>query len=160
MVAGSNVILGKPCIALSPIADDPAFVKCPEPQVLLHRPVATESFLPEPMTLFERIIARQIPAKIIYEDDQVLAFHDIQPQAPVHVLVIPKKAIPRIGEALVHDQALLGHLLLKAADVARSLGLESSGYRLVINHGLDGGESVPHLHCHLLGKRPMNWPPG
>ena len=128
MVAGSNVILGKPCIALSPIADDPAFVKCPEPQVLLHRPVATESFLPEPMTLFERIIARQIPAKIVYEDDQVLAFHDIQPQAPVHV--------------------------------ARSLGLESSGYRLVINHGLDGGESVPHLHCHLLGKRPMNWPPG
>ena len=78
----------------------------------------------------------------------------------MHVLVIPKKAIPRIGEALVHDQALLGHLLLKAADVARSLGLESSGYRLVINHGLDGGESVPHLHCHLLGKRPMNWPPG
>ncbi len=112
------------------------------------------------MTLFERIIARQIPAKIVYEDDQVLAFHDIQPQAPVHVLVIPKKAIPRIGEALVQDQALLGHLLLKAADVGRSLGLESSGYRLVINHGLDGGESVPHLHCHLLGKRPMSWPPG
>jgi len=122
--------------------------------------MATETFLPKPMTLFERIIARQIPAKIVYEDDQVLAFHDIQPQAPVHVLVIPKKSIPRIGEALIQDQALLGHLLLKAADVARSLGLESSGYRLVINHGLDGGESVPHLHCHLLGKRPMSWPPG
>jgi len=134
--------------------------KCPEPQALPHCPMATETFLPKPMTLFERIIARQIPAKIVYEDDQVLAFHDIQPQAPVHVLVIPKKSIPRIGEALIQDQALLGHLLLKAADVARSLGLESSGYRLVINHGLDGGESVPHLHCHLLGKRPMNWPPG
>ena len=160
MVAGSNGILEKPCIALSPITDDPAPSKCPEPQALPHCPMATESFLPKPMTLFERIIARQIPAKIVYEDDQVLAFHDIQPQAPVHVLVIPKKAIPRIGDALVHDQALLGHLLLKAADVARSLGLESSGYRLVINHGLDGGESVPHLHCHLLGKRPMNWPPG
>ena len=112
------------------------------------------------MTLFERIIARQIPAKIAYEDDQVLALHDIQPQAPVHILVIPKKPIPRIGEALPEDQALLGHLLLKAAKVARSLGLESSGYRLVINHGRDGGESVPHLHCHLLGKRPMSWPPG
>lgn len=111
------------------------------------------------MTLFERIIARQIPAKIAYEDDQVLALHDIQPQAPVHVLVIPKKPIPRIGEALPEDQALLGHLLLKASEVARSLGLESSGYRLVINHGRDGGESVPHLHCHLLGKRPMSWPP-
>ena len=160
MVAGSNGILEKPCIALSPIADDPTPPKCPEPQALPHCPMATETFLPKPMTLFERIIARQIPAKIVYEDDQVLAFHDIQPQAPVHVLVIPKKSIPRIGEALIQDQALLGHLLLKAADVARSLGLESSGYRLVINHGLDGGESVPHLHCHLLGKRPMNWPPG
>lgn len=160
MVAGSNGILEKPCIALSPIADDPTPSKCPEPQALPHCPMATETFLPKPMTLFERIIARQIPAKIVYEDDQVLAFHDIQPQAPVHVLVIPKKSIPRIGEALIQDQALLGHLLLKAADVARSLGLESSGYRLVINHGLDGGESVPHLHCHLLGKRPMNWPPG
>lgn len=112
------------------------------------------------MTLFERIIARQIPAKILFEDQHVLAFRDIQPQAPVHVLVIPKKPIPRIGEALPDDQALLGHLLLKAAEVARTLGLETGGYRLVINHGRDGGESVPHLHCHLLGKRPMSWPPG
>jgi len=112
------------------------------------------------MTLFERIIARQIPAKILFEDEHVLAFRDIQPQAPVHVLVIPKKPIPRIGEALPDDQALLGHLLLKAAEVARTLGLETGGYRLVINHGRDGGESVPHLHCHLLGKRPMSWPPG
>jgi histidine triad (HIT) family protein len=112
------------------------------------------------MTLFERIIARQIPAKILFEDEHVLAFHDIQPQAPVHVLVIPKKPIPRIGEATADDQALLGHLLLKAAEVARTLGLDASGYRLVINHGRDGGESVPHLHCHLLGRRPMSWPPG
>ena len=112
------------------------------------------------MTLFERIIARQIPAKILFEDEHVLAFHDIQPQAPVHVLVIPKKPIPRIGEAAADDQALLGHLLLKAAEVARTLGLDASGYRLVINHGRDGGESVPHLHCHLLGRRPMSWPPG
>jgi len=112
------------------------------------------------MTLFERIIARQIPAKILFEDEHVLAFHDIQPQAPVHVLVIPKKPIPRIGEAAADDQALLGHLLLKAAEVARTLGLDASGYRLVINHGRDGGESVPHLHCHLMGRRPMSWPPG
>ncbi len=112
------------------------------------------------MTLFERIIARQIPAKILFEDDQVVAIQDIQPQAPVHVLVIPKKPIPRIGEALVEDQSLLGHLLLKAAEVARNLGLDATGYRLVINHGRDGGESVPHLHCHLLGKRPLAWPPG
>jgi len=112
------------------------------------------------MTLFERIIARQIPAKILFEDEHVLAFHDIQPQAPVHVLVIPKKPIPRIGEAAAEDQTLLGHLLLKAAEVARTLGLDASGYRLVINHGRDGGESVPHLHCHLLGRRPMSWPPG
>ena len=110
--------------------------------------------------IFARILRGEIPAKKVHEDAYALAFHDIAPQAPVHVLVIPKKSIPRIGEALVQDQALLGHLLLKAADVARSLGLESSGYRLVINHGLDGGESVPHLHCHLLGKRPMSWPPG
>ena len=110
--------------------------------------------------IFARILRGELPCKKVHEDEWSLAFHDINPQAPVHVLVIPKKPIPRIGEALVQDQALLGHLLLKAADVARSLGLESSGYRLVINHGLDGGESVPHLHCHLLGKRPMNWPPG
>lgn len=112
------------------------------------------------MTLFEKIVARQIPARIAYEDDQVLAFHDINPQAPVHVLIVPKKAIPRIGLAATDDQALLGHLLLKAAEVARQLGLAESGYRLVINHGRDGGESVPHLHCHLLGGRALGWPPG
>ncbi len=112
------------------------------------------------MTLFEKIIARQIPARIAYEDDSVLAFHDIHPQAPVHVLVIPKKPIPRIAEAVSEDQALLGHLLLKAAEVAASLGLMEGGFRLVMNNGRDGGESVPHLHCHVLGGRPMLWPPG
>ncbi len=112
------------------------------------------------MTLFEKIIARQIPARIAYEDDLVLAFHDIHPQAPVHVLVIPKKPIARIAEACSEDQALLGHLLLKAAEVAASLGLTEGGFRLVMNNGRDGGESVPHLHCHVLGGRPMLWPPG
>lgn len=112
------------------------------------------------MTTFEKIIARQIPARIAYEDDQVLAFHDINPQAPVHVLIVPKKPIPRIGAAGESDQTLLGHLLLKASQVARELELADSGYRLVFNHGPDGGESVPHLHCHILGGRPMSWPPG
>ena len=111
-------------------------------------------------TLFEKIIAREIPADIVYEDDQVLAFRDISPQAPTHVLVIPKKVIPRIAEADDSDQALLGHLLLKARNVAAELGLADSGYRLVINNGRDGGESVPHLHCHILGGRPLTWPPG
>jgi histidine triad (HIT) family protein len=112
------------------------------------------------MTLFEKIVARQIPAQIVYEDDLVLAFRDINPQAPVHALIVPKKAIPRIGEAETSDQALLGHLLLKAAEVAAKLGLKEDGYRLVINNGRNGGESVPHLHCHILGGRPMAWPPG
>ena len=111
-------------------------------------------------TLFEKIIAREIPADIVYEDDQVLAFRDISPQAPTHVLVIPKKVIPRIAEAEDSDQALLGHLLLKARSVAAELGLADGGYRLVINNGRDGGESVPHLHCHILGGRPLTWPPG
>ena len=112
------------------------------------------------LTLFEKIIARQIPARIVYEDDLVLAMHDIHPQSPIHVLIIPKKPIPRIAEAQPEDQPLLGHLLLKAAEVAAQLGLSESGYRLVINNGPDGGESVPHLHCHILGGRPMGWPPG
>jgi len=111
-------------------------------------------------TLFEKIIAREIPARIIYEDDLVLAFHDINPQAPVHALLVPKKRIQRLGAAGPGDQSLLGHLLLKAAEVAASLGLKDAGYRLVINNGRDGGESVPHLHCHILGGRAMTWPPG
>lgn len=112
------------------------------------------------MTLFERIIAREIPADIVFEDERVLAFRDIKPQAPTHILIVPKKAIPRIGAATPEDHALLGHLLLKAAEVARRVGVDTSGYRLVINHGPDGGESVPHLHVHLLAGRPLGWPPG
>jgi len=112
------------------------------------------------MTLFEKIIAREIPADIVYEDDLVLAFNDINPQAPVHVLVIPKKTIPRIAEAEPDDHQVLGHLLLKAKDIAADLGLHENGFRLVINNGKDGGESVPHLHLHILGGRTMTWPPG
>jgi histidine triad (HIT) family protein len=111
-------------------------------------------------TLFEKIAAREIPATIVYEDDLVLAFRDIKPQAPVHVLVIPKKPIARISEARPEDSPVLGHLLLKAAEVAQQLGLGTSGYRLVFNNGSDAGEAVPHLHCHILGGRPMGWPPG
>jgi histidine triad (HIT) family protein len=110
-------------------------------------------------TIFERICAREIPAQIVYEDAQVVAFRDINPQAPTHVLVVPRQPIPRLAEATAADQALLGHLLLTAAELARRLGL-TGGYRLVINNGPDGGESVPHLHVHLLGGRAMGWPPG
>jgi len=112
------------------------------------------------MTLFEKIIARQIPAKIAYEDDSVIAFHDLNGQAPTHVLIVPKKPVPRIAEATEEDERVLGHLLLKAAYVAQQLGLDGTGYRLVINNGRDGGESVPHLHCHILGGRQLGWPPG
>lgn len=111
------------------------------------------------MTLFEKIIAREIPAQIAHEDDRCIAIHDIQPQAPVHVLVIPKKPLPRIGEATPEDESLLGHLLLTAATLAKQLNL-AAGYRIVINHGPHGGESVPHLHVHLLGGRQLTWPPG
>jgi len=112
------------------------------------------------MTLFEKIIARQIPADIVYEDDLVLAFRDIKPHAPVHVLIVPKKPIVRIADAAPADEKLLGHLMLKAAEVADKLGLKSTGYRLVINNGPHAGESVPHLHCHILGGRSLAWPPG
>ena len=111
------------------------------------------------MTLFEKIIQRKIPADIVFEDDQVLAFRDINPAAPTHVLVIPKKPISRIGAADTEDQSLIGYLMLKAAEIARELKLED-GFRLVINNGPDGGESVPHLHCHILGGRALQWPPG
>jgi histidine triad (HIT) family protein len=111
-------------------------------------------------TLFEKIAAREIPAQIIFEDDLVLAIKDINPQAPTHLLIFPKKPVPRIAEAQANDESLLGHLLLKAAEVAGRLGLDKSGFRLVINNGADGGETVPHLHCHILGGRQLVWPPG
>jgi histidine triad (HIT) family protein len=112
------------------------------------------------MTIFERIAAGEIPASIVHQDGDVLAFHDINPQAPVHILVVPKRLIPRVGEALDSDEAVLGKLLLAARDIAKSQGLDRSGYRLVINNGPDAGEAVPHLHVHLIGGRPLDWPPG
>ncbi len=112
------------------------------------------------MTVFEKIIRREIPAKIVYEDDDVLAFHDVNPQAPVHVLIIPKHGIERLAEATESDQSLLGKLLLTARIVAEKLDLSKTGYRVVINSGPDAGESVPHLHLHVLGKRALAWPPG
>jgi len=112
------------------------------------------------MTLFERIAAGEIPAQIVRNDDDVLAIRDINPQAPVHILVIPRKPIARIGQADADDDALLGKLLLAAREIAREEGIEESGYRLVINNGPNAGESVPHLHVHLLGGRPLDWPPG
>lgn len=111
------------------------------------------------MTLFEKIIAREIPATILAEKKTWIAFQDIAPQAPFHALIVPKKPIARIAEATPEDQELLGTLLLAAAQVAREQKLEK-GFRIVINNGRDGGEAVPHLHLHLLGKRKMNWPPG
>jgi len=111
-------------------------------------------------TLFERIGDGEIPAQIVYQDDKVLAFRDIKPGAPTHVLIVPRKPIPRIAEARPEDHQVLGHLLLKAAQVAEQLGLKETGYRLVINNGPDASESVPHLHMHILGGRKMSWPPG
>lgn len=112
------------------------------------------------MTLFEKIAAREIPADIVFEDADCLAFRDIAPKAPVHILVVPKRAIPRVAEAAPDDAALLGRLLLTAARIARSEGISDSGFRLVVNNGGDGGETVPHLHVHLLGGRELGWPPG
>jgi len=112
------------------------------------------------MTLFERIAAGEIPAKIIRNDEEILAIHDINPQAPVHILVIPRQPITRIAQAAETDAALLGNLLLAARNIATEQGLDETGYRMVINNGPHAGESVPHLHVHLLGGRPMDWPPG
>lgn len=112
------------------------------------------------MTLFEKIIAREIPAQIVHEDGQCLAFRDISPQAPVHILVVPKKPVPRMAAAEGADEPLLGHLLVVAAEIAKKEGIAESGFRVVVNNGPHGGETVPHLHVHLLGGRPMHWPPG
>uniref|UniRef100_A0A915EEG7 HIT domain-containing protein n=1 Tax=Ditylenchus dipsaci TaxID=166011 RepID=A0A915EEG7_9BILA len=110
-------------------------------------------------TLFGKIIRKEIPAKIIYEDEQVLAFHDVSPQAPVHFLVIPKKPIESIEKAQNEDTELLGKLFLAAKNVAKELKLDG-GYRIVVNNGKHGCQSVYHLHLHVLGGRQLNWPPG
>ncbi len=112
------------------------------------------------MTIFEKIAAREIPASIVHEEVDFIAFHDISAQAPVHVLIVPKRCIPRIALAAADDAALLGRMLLAAREIAAKLGVLESGYRLVINNGRDAGESVPHLHIHLLAGRPLGWPPG
>ncbi|NEQ40998.1 MAG: histidine triad nucleotide-binding protein [Okeania sp. SIO3I5] len=110
-------------------------------------------------TLFTKIIRREIPADIVYEDDLALAFRDINPQAPIHILVIPKKPIPKLADAVPEDQALMGHLLLTVKRIAEEQGLQN-GYRVVINNGPEAGQTVFHLHLHILGGRQMQWPPG
>lgn len=110
-------------------------------------------------TLFQKIIERQIHANIEYEDERCIVIHDIQPEAPLHLLIIPKKLIPRLADAEASDEAVLGHLLVVAGELAKKLRLER-GFRIVVNSGPDAGESVPHVHVHLLAKRKMAWPPG
>ncbi|KAM3909805.1 adenosine 5'-monophosphoramidase HINT2 isoform 1-T4 [Leptodactylus fuscus] len=110
-------------------------------------------------TIFSRILDRSLPADIIYEDEQCLAFRDVSPQAPVHFLVIPKLLIPRISQVTVGDKELLGHLLVTAAQLAQKEGL-TDGYRIVVNDGQQGAQSVYHLHLHVIGGRQMSWPPG
>jgi histidine triad (HIT) family protein len=111
------------------------------------------------MTLFEKIIAKQIPAELLHEDDHCVAFRDINPVAPTHVLVVPRKPIPSLDDLEDEDAAVVGHLFLVAKQIAASEGL-SGGYRTVFNCGDDGGQTVPHLHLHLIGGRPLSWPPG
>lgn len=112
------------------------------------------------MTLFEKIAAKEIPANIVHETDEFFAFHDVRPQAPVHVLIVPKKVIPRVADAQAADAELLGKMLVASKEIAAKLGVADTGYRLVINNGPDAGETVPHLHIHLLGGRALGWPPG
>ncbi len=111
-------------------------------------------------TIFSKIIRKEIPAKVVYEDDVSLAFEDLHPQAPVHILVIPKKAIESLATAGEEDAPLLGHLQLVIQKLAKERGLDASGFRVVVNTGRDGGQTVPHLHYHLLGGRATKWPPG
>jgi histidine triad (HIT) family protein len=111
-------------------------------------------------TIFKKIIDKEIPADIVYEDDLCLAFRDIDPKAPTHILIIPKKEIPSMAEASQDDEGLLGHLLVTASRIAKDQGISDSGYRLVANTNNQGGQEVYHLHIHLLGGRQMIWPPG
>ncbi|QMU60861.1 MAG: HIT domain-containing protein [Gammaproteobacteria bacterium] len=110
-------------------------------------------------TIFNKIISKEIPAEIVYEDEQCLAFKDVNPQAPIHLLIIPKISIEKIADAEISDQKLLGHLLLKAGEIAEELGVKDA-FRLIINNGEDAGQTVFHLHIHLLAGRPFSWPPG
>ncbi len=112
------------------------------------------------MSIFKKIIDREIPADIVYEDEQCLAFRDINPQAPVHVLLIPKREIASLAEVQPDDAALLGHLMVKASEIASQLELDEEGYRVVLNTGKNGGQAVFHIHLHILGGRALSWPPG
>jgi histidine triad (HIT) family protein len=112
------------------------------------------------MGLFEEIISRKVPAEIVWEDNEVLAFRDARPQAPVHILIVPKETISGIASAKEHHVALLGKLLLVAAHLAETENVARTGFRLVINNGLEGGQTISHLHVHLLGGRLFSWPPG
>jgi histidine triad (HIT) family protein len=114
----------------------------------------------DPSNVFARILRREIPAKLLHEDDHCVAFPDISPQAPTHFLVIPKRPIGKLDEAVPEDQALLGHLLLTAAALGKRLGIADAGMRLVVNNGAGAGQTVFHLHVHVLAGRPMAWPPG
>ena len=109
-------------------------------------------------TIFSKIINKEIPADIVYEDEKCIAFNDISPQAPIHILVIPRKEIPKLSESQEDDRDLLGHLMLSATQIAKKLNLDD--YRLVINNGADAGQTVFHLHIHILAGRPFGWPPG
>ena len=111
-------------------------------------------------TIFKKIIDKELPANIVYEDSLCMAFKDINSQAPVHVLLIPKREIPSVASLQKEDQELMGHLMIKASEIARSLGLGEKGYRLVVNTKDDGGQTVHHLHIHIMGGRAMKWPPG
>ena len=110
-------------------------------------------------TLFEKIIDKEIPAEIIFEDEIAIVIKDINPQAPTHLLIIPKKVIPKLSDASDNDKDVLGHLMLIAKDISNQLGLDET-FRLVVNNGAKAGQSVFHLHIHLLSGRPLNWPPG
>ena len=114
----------------------------------------------EEKTIFKKIIDGEIPANIVYQDDLCIAFHDVAPQAPVHVLLIPKKEVVNVAGLTESDRELAGHLLLTAGKIARELGIDQSGYRVVANCGRDGGQSVDHLHLHILAGRQLKWPPG
>lgn len=111
-------------------------------------------------TLFQKIADKEIPATLVYEDELCVAFRDISPAAPVHVLLVPRKPIPDIASAQAEDAALLAHLMLKVGDIARAEGIAEGGFRTVLNTGADGGQTVPHLHIHIIGGRSMQWPPG
>ncbi len=110
--------------------------------------------------IFCRIVAGEIPAREVHREEEILGFRDVNPQAPQHILLIPRRHIPSVADLEAGDRELAGRLLLAAGEVARREGLESPGYRLVVNHGADGGQSVGHLHLHLLGGRSLDWPPG